>query len=169
MLRNPPSALTEEEYMALYGGIYEHSPWVAAAARGCDGIDTADGLHAAMAAAVDAADTAQKLALLRAHPRLACKPADLPDMAAASVSEQKGAGLDHCTPEEFLLFGQFNDAYAEKFGFPFIVAVKGLTRQDILAQFRARLDNAAEDEFATALAQVHKIALFRLRAMEAGA
>jgi 2-oxo-4-hydroxy-4-carboxy-5-ureidoimidazoline decarboxylase len=114
-----------------------------------------------MRAAVEAAPHEQKLALIRAHPELAGRTA-VADIAEASKREQSGAGLDRCTPEEFAEFQRLNDAYNARFGFPFIIAVKGLTRQDILAAFRARLDNDPETEFDTALEQIHRIAGFRL-------
>ena len=86
-------------------------------------------------------------------------------MADASVQEQRGAGLDQCSPEEFDAFQRLNAAYNARFGFPFIIAVKGLSRGDILAAFEERLENDAETEFATAIAQIHRIAGFRLAAL----
>lgn len=149
----------KDAFMQKYAGVYEHSPWIAEAAFGEQGIDA---IHAAMKAAVDAAPHDKKLALICAHPDLANKA----KMTAESVSEQKGAGLDQCSPQEFAEFQSLNAAYKEKFGFPFIVAVKGMTRHDILGAFRARLRNDAETEFATAIAQIHRIARFRLEALE---
>ena len=78
------------------------------------------------------------------------------------MKEQSGAGLDQCTPEEFEAFQRLNGAYNARFGFPFIVAVKGLTRADILARMEARLANEPETEFAAAIEQIHRIAGFRL-------
>jgi 2-oxo-4-hydroxy-4-carboxy-5-ureidoimidazoline decarboxylase len=147
--------------MEKYAGIYEKTPWIAEAAFRAGPPATVEALHAAMKAAVEAAPRDRQLALVRAHPMLAVKAAD---MAEHSVSEQKGVGLDRCTPEEAAEFQRLNAAYAEKFGFPFIVAVKGLTRGDILARFRARLQNDADAEFRTALDEIHKITLFRLQA-----
>ncbi len=114
-----------------------------------------------MRAEVDAAPREMRLALIRAHPQLAVARS----MATASVAEQRGAGLDQCSREEFDAFQRLNAAYIARFGFPFIVAVKGLTRGDILAAFEARLANDPETEFATAIAQIHRIAGFRLAAL----
>lgn len=149
------SIMQKNEFLSKYGAIYEHSPWVAEAAFGAEGIDK---IHAAMKAAVNAASRDKKLALLRAHPDLACAQG----LTAASTSEQAAAGLNECTPDELAEFQQLNADYKLKFGFPFIVAVRGLHRADILRQFRARIQNDAATEFGAALEQVHKIAWLRL-------
>jgi len=122
------------------------------------GLDDPAALAAAMRAEADAAPREMKLALIRAHPELASRTR----MAEASVREQSGAGLDQCSAAEFAEFQRLNDAYNARFGFPFIVAVKGLTRADILAAFAARLANDPDTEFETAMAQIHRIAGFRL-------
>lgn len=152
--------LSKEEFVKIYGGIYEHSPWIAEVAYAARPA-TVEDIHAAMKSAVTHAGCDKQLALIRAHPALGSKV----QMAEASVKEQSGAGLDQCTAEEFAEFKQLNAAYNQKFGFPFIIAVKGLTRADILQAFRARLHNTPEAEFATALEQIHKIAWFRLQAL----
>ena len=121
-------------------------------------LDDPAALAEALRAEVDAAPDEMKLALIRAHPELASRTR----MAEASVKEQSGAGLDQCSSAEFEAFQRLNAAYNARFGFPFIVAVKGLTRADILAAFEARLANDPETEFATAIAQIHRIAGFRL-------
>jgi 2-oxo-4-hydroxy-4-carboxy-5-ureidoimidazoline decarboxylase len=159
-----PSALTRDAFVARFGPVYEASPWVAeavwpAAAQG--GLDAPEALAGAMRAAVDAAPRERKLALIRAHPQLAVAGR----MAAASVREQKGAGLDQCSAEELDAFRELNAGYVARFGHPFIIAVKGLSRGDILAAFADRLENDAEAEFATAIAQIHRIAGFRLAAL----
>ena len=156
-----PSELTHEAFLARFGGVYEASPWVAegvwpAAEEG--GLDSREALAAAMRAVVDAAPQDRRLKLIRAHPELAGRA----KMAEASVKEQSGAGLDQCSPEEFAAFQRLNAAYNARFGFPFIVAVKGLSRADILREFEARLANDADVEFAAAIAQIHRIAGFRL-------
>jgi 2-oxo-4-hydroxy-4-carboxy-5-ureidoimidazoline decarboxylase len=156
-----PSSLSAEAFVARFGAVYEASPWVAEAVWPSVRAGEEDSLSAlaeAMEEAVDHAPRETRLALIRAHPELASRT----KMADASVREQSGAGLDQCTPAEFDEFQQLNAAYNARFGFPFIVAVKGLTRADILAAFRARLDNDPETEFATAIAQIHRIAAFRL-------
>lgn len=156
-----PSQLDEADFLSRFGAAYEASPWVAAAIwpRVAAGeLDALADLAQAMRQAVDAAPKAQQLALIRAHPELASRTR----MAEASVREQSGAGLDQCSAEEFAAFQRLNGAYNARFGFPFIVAVKGLSRADILAAFEARLAADPSAEFATALAQIHRIAGFRL-------
>lgn len=145
--------MTRDEFLSRYGGVYEHSPWVAEACW-----PPPEDLAGAMRAVVDAAPRARKLALIRAHPELATRA----KMAEASVKEQAGVGLDQCTPAEFEAFQRLNAAYNARFGFPFIYAVKGATRAEILAAFEARLRNDPETEFETAIAQIHRIAGFRL-------
>ena len=146
----------KSDFITKFGGIYEHSPWVAEAAFAAGG-----DIQAAMKAAVNAAPRDKKLALICAHPELAC----LQGLTASSTSEQDGAGLNQCTPEELAEFQKLNDDYKKKFGFPFVIAVRGLHRTDILAQFRKRIHNDAATEFDTALEQIHKIAGFRLSAL----
>lgn len=145
--------MTRDAFLARYGGVYEHSPWVAEACW-----PPPEDLAGAMRAVVDAAPRERKLALIRAHPELASRT----KMAAASVKEQAGVGLDQCNADEFEAFQRLNAAYNARFGFPFIYAVKGATRADILAAFEARLGNDPETEFETAIAQIHRIAGFRL-------
>lgn len=167
-LAEKPSGLSRETFLKVYGGIYEHSPWVAETIyddKDVGEIDTVLKLFTAMRMAVDLADHGLKLSLVRAHPELAVSAAEMQKLAAASVSEQQGAGLHECTHEEFEEFKRLNAAYREKFGFPFIVAVKGLFKTDILDAFRARLNNDQDTEFENALVQIHKIALFRLQAL----
>jgi len=159
-----PSALTRDAFIARFGPVYEASLWVAeavwpAAARGA--LDEAEALAFAMREAVDNAPPERKLALIRAHPQLAVAGA----MAEASVREQSGAGLDQCSAEELAAFQDLNAAYLDRFDFPFVIAVKGLSRAEILAAFAERLENDAEAEFATAIAQIHRIAEFRLASL----
>ncbi|HYD18582.1 MAG TPA: 2-oxo-4-hydroxy-4-carboxy-5-ureidoimidazoline decarboxylase [Patescibacteria group bacterium] len=159
-----PRDVALDVFLRVYGGIYEHSPWIAEAAyKNALPVATVAELHAAMVTAVAAGTVEQKLALIRAHPDLA--PAIGTALTDASVSEQKSAGLKECTAEEFAEFQRLNKVYKEKFGFPFIVAVKGLNRHDILERFRARMGNTPDAEFATALAQIDRIAFFRLMAL----
>jgi 2-oxo-4-hydroxy-4-carboxy-5-ureidoimidazoline decarboxylase len=156
-----PSDLSHAQFLARFGPVYEASPWVAEGvwpAVEAGGLDDPVALAAAMRAEVDAAPREMKLALIRAHPELASRTR----MAEASVQEQSGAGLDQCSTAEFAEFQRLNGAYNARFGFPFIVAVKGLTRADILATFAARLANDPDTEFAAAIAQIHRIAGFRL-------
>jgi 2-oxo-4-hydroxy-4-carboxy-5-ureidoimidazoline decarboxylase len=161
----PPHSLTQAGFLTAFGGIYEHSPWVAEHLwdEGIGPADTVVSYFAArMAAAVDAADEARKMALLRAHPELAGKLAVGGGLSAESTAEQAGAGLDRCSPKEFAAFTTLNDRYGARFGHPFIIAVRGLDRAAILAAFTARVDNDPATEFTTAIAEVHKIARLRL-------
>jgi OHCU decarboxylase len=164
--RRPPSGLDRATFVALYGRVYEHSPWIAEALWST-GLqprhDTVEGLHEALAAIVDAAPRARQLALLNAHPDLAGRLAVRGELTAESSSEQARAGLDKCNPDEFRRFTELNEAYRRQFPFPFIMAVKGRSRAEILEAFERRIGNAEEAEFRTALAEVHKIALLRLR------
>ena len=150
-------------FVARYGDIYEHSPWVAEAVFDSGQAEAApEALHLAMAAVVDGAGQEAQLTLLRAHPDLAGRLALAGGLTAASTSEQAGAGLDQCNPEELARFQDLNTRYTERFGFPFILAVKGKGRAEILDAFETRIDNDPETEFAMALEQVHRIALLRL-------
>lgn len=155
-------------FVARYGGVYEHAPWVAEAVfdAGQAGLAAAgpEALHAAMASVVDGAGRESQLALLRAHPDLAGRLALAGGLTAASTTEQAGAGLDRCSPEELARFQALNTRYTGRFGFPFILAVKGRTRAEILEAFEQRVEHDPETEFATALEQVHRIALLRLEA-----
>ena len=156
-----PSSLTWDEFTVRFGHVYEASPWVAEAVWPhvqSGRLDTLEAMAEAMREAVDEAPREVRLALIRAHPELASRAR----MADASVREQSGAGLDQCSPQEFEAFQRFNAAYNARFGFPFIVAVKGLSRADILERFEARLSNDAGTEFDTAIVQIHRIAGFRL-------
>ncbi len=169
---NRPSRMARPEFVRVFGGVYEHSPWIAEtvwelgpgpdsdmdAAR-----DTAEGILRAFRTVVDRAGKEKQLALLRAHPDLAGRLAIAGELTAASNAEQAGADLGNCTPDEFEAFRSLNDAYKDKFGFPFILAVRGFHRTEILEIFRERVNNDPETEFATALEQVHRIALLRLR------
>ncbi|MDE1153294.1 MAG: 2-oxo-4-hydroxy-4-carboxy-5-ureidoimidazoline decarboxylase [Micavibrio sp.] len=166
-LKKTPAAMGRDAFVRAYGGVYEHSPWIAEAVFvEAPNADTVEGLHAVMQVAVLAAPHDRLLALIQAHPDLAVAPAELSNLTAASISEQTGAGLNQCTPEEFAAFRQLNADYRSKFGFPFIVAVKGLTRGQILAAFRARIQNTPEAEFNAALEEIHKIAKFRIIALQ---
>ena len=101
--------------------------------------------------------------MLKAHPDLAGKLAAAKRLTAESTAEQASAGLDALTDDERAEFTALNTAYVEKFGFPFIIAVRGLSKADILAAFRRRIDNPRDEEFATACRQVERIAALRLK------
>jgi len=156
-----PSSLSHAEFLARFGPVYEASPWVAEAVwphAQAGALDAPQAMAAAMRAVVERAPRDARLALIRAHPKLASRTR----MADASVREQSGAGLDQCSAAEFEAFQRLNGAYDARFGHPFIVAVKGLSRADILAAFEGRLANDPETEFETAMAEIHKIAGFRI-------
>lgn len=166
-----PSAMMEAEFVAAFGGIYEHSPWVARQTfrdGAGEHLDSVEGLAAALAAAVDAADQAARLTLIRAHPDLAGRAAVRGELEEASTREQAGAGIDQCTPEEYQRFQSLNQAYRDKFGFPFVMAVKGSDRHAILAAFAERLGNDPAAEFERAIGEIHRIARFRLDDLRAG-
>jgi OHCU decarboxylase len=156
------NALDADAFEARLAHVFEHAPWVARRAAGRRPFADRDGLHRAMVAAIDAADEAEQLALLRGHPDLAGKAAIAGDLTTDSKREQQGAGLDRLTRAEYERFHALNTTYKERFGFPFILAVKGKTKDDILAAFAARAGNERAVEFRTALDQVGRIAAFRL-------
>ena len=159
------SNAAREAFVERFGAVYEHSPWVAEQVFDeFPGASTlaSDPLTARFETIFMQASYDTQLAVLRAHPALACAQADHEHLTADSRSEQSGAGLDQCSETEFLLFQEMNAMYFGRYGFPFIIAVKGRNRQEILTAFRERLNNAAETEFQTALRQVCQIAQFRI-------
>ena len=143
---------------SAFDDIAEHSPWVAQHAFREAPFDTREEMIASFTMAVHHADPDDQLALLRAHPDLATRA----KLTADSTREQAGAGLDSLTAQEFAHFTALNTAYKNKNGFPFIFAVKGATKHQILAGFESRISNSAEQEFQTALEQVCRIIRFRL-------
>jgi len=160
-----PSGVDEKTFMTLFDGVYEHSAWIAQQAW-VQGLDSAfnniDGLTTTLAGIVDGATRQQQLELILAHPDLAGKAAQAGELTSESRGEQSSAGIHLCNAEEFARFQTFNRAYRTKFNFPFIMAVKGANRFQILEAFEQRLPNNYEQEFAQALLQIHKIARFRL-------
>ena len=164
--------MSRDDYVARFGGVFEHSPWIAERAYDAGGLQetpTAEGVHVALVGQFRAASASEQLGVLRAHPDLAGKLAIAGDLTEESRNEQAGAGLDRLSAEEHARFTALNTAYTDKFGFSFIIAVKGLTKDDILAAFESRIDNTPEQEFETALRQVERIALLRLTALLPGA
>jgi OHCU decarboxylase len=160
-----PSTMSRAVFVALFGDIFEHSPWIAAKAHE-GGLtvaqDTAEGLHAEMLAVLDNAGPDEKLALVNAHPDLAGR-LKLAELTEDSRGEQSSAGLDALTESERSGFLALNEAYRQKFGFPFIMAVKGRSKEEILKAFEERLDHDQDTEFRTALEQIGRIALLRLK------
>lgn len=160
--------MDETTFVQVFGGIYEHSPWLAEAIFR-EGLTAADdsviGLHQKLSVSLSQASREQQLTLIRAHPDLAGKAALAGQVTADSAAEQQAAGLDQCSVAELEQFHLLNAAYLDKFGFPFIIAVKGLDRSGILETFAQRLENAPDNEFNCALLEINKIAGFRLEAM----
>jgi len=158
--------MTRDEFVIRYGGVYEHSNWVAEQSYDqAMASDDVDMLANIFASCVDNASSEQKLALIRAHPDLAGKAAITGELTEESGEEQASAGIDQCSAEEFTRFQSSNDRYKEKFTFPFVMAVRGSNRQQILAAFEERLNNDTDTEFARAITEIHKIARLRLQAM----
>ncbi len=160
--------MNADDFVQRYGGIYEHSPWVAERVNLLleDATPDTELLVRLMADCVDNASVDTQLELIRAHPDLASKAQVAGELTADSTEEQSKAGLDQCTADEFEKFQSLNDSYKEKFGFPFIMAVRESNRSQILDAFASRLDNDYSEEFETALQEIHKIARLRLTAME---
>lgn len=161
-------AQTVSDFVKRYGDIYEHSAWVAERAEPYVADDgDVDAVARVMADCVDNASLEQQLELIRAHPDLAGKAQIGGELTADSTSEQASAGLDQCSADEYGQFQRLNDEYGEKFGFPFVMAVRDSGRSEILAAFERRLGNDPATEFETALSEIHKIARLRLGVPEA--
>jgi OHCU decarboxylase len=149
-----------KDFVNRYGGIYEHSPWVAEQVEALLGSVVADTdlLVSLMSDCVDNASTEKQLELIRAHPDLAGRAQLAGKLTAESTVEQSSAGLDQCSAEEYEKFQSLNAAYRKKFDFPFIMAVRNSTRAEILQAFAKRIENDYDEEFETALIEIHKIA-----------
>lgn len=156
------NTLTPTRFVASLADIYEHSPWVAACAEAQRPFASVADLAAAMRACVERADQSAQLALIRGHPELAGKLAIRGELTASSLAEQAAAGLNNCTAAEFAALTQLNLAYQQKFDFPFIVAVRGMHRADIISAMRQRLAHTPVQEIDAALQQIGRIAQFRL-------
>eukprot|EP00562_Extubocellulus_spinifer_P010084 CAMPEP_0178508670 /NCGR_PEP_ID=MMETSP0696-20121128/20881_1 /TAXON_ID=265572 /ORGANISM="Extubocellulus spinifer, Strain CCMP396" /LENGTH=284 /DNA_ID=CAMNT_0020138249 /DNA_START=53 /DNA_END=907 /DNA_ORIENTATION=- len=162
---------SKEDVVSVLGGIYEHSPWVAEAfytshvdgtTADSNAIENVRQLFDILSSIVDAATREQKLQLLRAHPDLAAKVEKLKTLTKESQEEQSKAGLDTLTDEERVRFLSLNESYRVKFGFPFILAVRNATKYTVISAVEGRISNTPEEEFVSALGQVHKIAWMRL-------
>ena len=156
------NAMSPADFTARLGAIFEHSPWVAERAAAQRPFASVDALHQAMAGVVRDASHDERLRLIRAHPELAGKAAVRGELTDESTREQKGAGLDRCSPEEFERMQDLNRRYNEKFGFPFVIAVKGHDRDGILRHFAQRLGNDREVEMAECIEQIIRIGGHRL-------
>jgi len=139
------NATTQTEFVEALGGVFEYSPWVAEEAWSARPFADVDALHEAMMRVVRDRNTEGKIALLRAHPELAGRVARAGEMTRDSVAEQSSAGLDRMTEAEFARFDHLNTAYREKFGFPFIIAVRNHNKESILDGFTSRLNNSPEE------------------------
>ncbi|KPF66272.1 polysaccharide deacetylase [Bosea sp. AAP35] len=161
-----PSTVPKALFVEVFGRIWENAPWVSEAAFDA-GItaahDDAETLHAAMVKVMRAAPRETLQALLLGHPDLAGKLAAAGEMTEESIGEQASAGLDRLTATERARFMALNDAYKARFGIPFIMAVAGASKDAILAAFETRLQSTPEVEFETALGQVERISLLRLK------
>jgi 2-oxo-4-hydroxy-4-carboxy-5-ureidoimidazoline decarboxylase len=155
-------------FVEAFGGIFEHSPWVAERAYDRRPFASVTHLHAAMADAVRAASREQQTALLLAHPDLAGKEARAGTMTSSSVSEQASAALDRLSPEEMARIAELNRAYRARHGFPFIVAVRHYTKAGIFHEFERRIESDTGSEHAWALSQVFAIARMRLESKLGG-
>lgn len=163
-----PSRMDRAGFVARFGGVFEHSPWIAEGAHALElgpAHDTAAGLHNALARVFRAAGHERRLAVLRAHPDLAGKLAQARRLTPESTAEQASAALDALTDDERATFQRLNAAYVARHGFPFIIAVRDNTKASILAAFERRIANDSATEFATACAQVERIAELRLKDM----
>jgi 2-oxo-4-hydroxy-4-carboxy-5-ureidoimidazoline decarboxylase len=154
--------LGREEFMARFGSLYEHSPWVAEDAWRERPFGDFSELHEAFLRAVRDAPPGRRLALIRAHPELAGKAAVAGELTPESTGEQASAGLNRLTPEEHRELTRLNVAYREKFGFPMVVAVREHTKETIFAQAEARLKHSRSEEIETALGEIGKIGYLRL-------
>lgn len=152
------NALSSAEFEKVFGHVAEHSPWVARNAAGDRPFVSRESMIRAFQEAVHSASETAQLALIRAHPDLASKA----KLTNDSNREQAQAGLDTLTAEEFARFSHLNDLYKSKFDFPFIFAVRGATKQQILVSFAERVNHSREDEFALALDQICRIFRFRI-------
>lgn len=161
-----PSSMQRDRFVEVFGGIFEHSPWIAERAHALElgqMHDTAVGVHSALSRVFRSSSEEERLGVLTAHPDLAGKLAAANQLTAESTAEQASVGLDHLTDDERQTFTDHNDNYTSKFGFPFIIAVRDNTKASIMEAFQRRLENDRETELDEACRQVERIAELRLR------
>ncbi|WP_201722706.1 2-oxo-4-hydroxy-4-carboxy-5-ureidoimidazoline decarboxylase [Caulobacter sp. BP25] len=156
------NSMNQTGFTTALGFAFELSPWVVERAWDERPFASVEAMHTAMMAVLDASTTADKLALIRAHPELASKAAIAKQLTAESNAEQASAGLDRLTPEEFARFHDLNAAYRERFGFPFIICVRLNDKASILAAMHARLSNDEATEIVEAIQQIGLISKLRL-------
>ena len=164
----PPSSMDKAMFIEKFGGVFEHSPWIAERAHALElgpAHDGAIGVQNALARIFRAASGEERLGVLKAHPDLAGKLAQAKRLTTASTNEQASAGLDALTDPERAAFTDLNTRYVEKFNFPFIIAVRDHDKSGILSAFKRRIDNEREIEFTEACRQVERIAMLRLLEM----
>jgi OHCU decarboxylase len=165
---NKPSSLSQEQFIHTFGGVYEHSPWIAETLYK-EGIDTSfdhkDKLINAMREVVENAGKDAGILIMRAHPELGTNPQTFKKLTQNSQNEQSSAGLNTLEDTQLQNIKQQNQTYKNKFGFPFIIAVTGLSLQDILNAYNKRINNHPDDEYTIAINQVHKIAQIRIHAI----
>jgi OHCU decarboxylase len=154
--------LGQAAFTEFVGPVFEHSPWIAAETWGRRPFSSPEQLHQELCATVARAGVEKQLALIRAHPDLVGRAALAGTLTAASTQEQASAGLNQLTPEEIAKFQAYNAAYQEKFGFPFVICARLNRKETILAGFERRLPQFRDQEIATALAEIYKIAGLRL-------
>ncbi|MFC5068730.1 2-oxo-4-hydroxy-4-carboxy-5-ureidoimidazoline decarboxylase [Flaviflagellibacter deserti] len=159
------NAAPRDAFVRFLGGIFEHSSWIAEAAAAKRPFATVAELFAAMRSAVHEADANTRFALVTGHPDLAGKAARAGKLSAESAEEQKGLGVGDFSEAEFARFQQLNHAYRERFGFLFIICVRRHTKDSVLRQFEKRLKNSRDEELATALKEIERIAALRLDAL----
>lgn len=157
------SSLDESQFTEALGNIFEHSPWVAAAAWKSRPFTSIGSLHGAMVQAMLSAGRENQIALIRAHPQLGGAEARNKALTANSAREQSRAGLDHCDSGELEQLRILNAAYLAKFGFPFVMAVRNRSRFDVFSALAERTEHSVQEEFARCLDEIGKIAEFRLR------
>ncbi len=160
-----PSEMTRDRFVEAYGGVFEHSPWIAKGAHALElgrTHDTATGVHQTLARIFRSASEDSRLDVLKAHPDLAGKLASAKRLTAESSAEQASVGLDALTDDERATFTKLNNAYTARFGFPFIIAVRDNTKASIMEAFKRRVENDRDTEFSEACAQVERIAELRL-------
>jgi 2-oxo-4-hydroxy-4-carboxy-5-ureidoimidazoline decarboxylase len=162
------SRLDRAAFVAAVGAVFEHSPWVMERAWDKRPFASQGALLAALTEVLQEAGRERQRALIDAHPELAGKAAAQGELTADSTREQAGAGLNACSPDQLAAIRRLNQAYRQRFGWPFIVAVNGMSRQEILAAMARRLERTAEEEFAETLAQILRIAGFRLEGLLGG-
>jgi 2-oxo-4-hydroxy-4-carboxy-5-ureidoimidazoline decarboxylase len=162
---NSLNQFNREQFIGSLGGIFEHSPWVADLVYEYRPFDSKTLLHQTMVEVVKQSPEFQRMALICNHPELAGKEADEGALTEDSQKEQSRAGLDQCTAAELTQLRSLNNSYRAKFDFPFVIAVTGLNKSQIIAAIESRLKNSTGDEFETSINEIAKIGMIRLNAL----